>query len=132
MLIWIIQILQPSILNYNSLLYSSLLHALFLTQRKISIIIDIVTKISIPGCRGNGKTEHVQANIPTLPSGGGPPLGASASLPEMRRREPGASESHDHKKEVTAGTLRLYLFLCLYTSGSTSPLEPASYLGTGS
>ena len=68
---------------------------------------------------GNRKTEHVQANIPTLPSGGGLPLGLFALILEVRLL--GAFWGHlsmmAAKKEVTANTLQWYLFV------GTSPLS---------
>lgn len=39
---------------------------------------------SNPALWRNQKTEHVQANIPTLPSGGGPSLGSFALIPGVK------------------------------------------------
>lgn len=81
------------------------------------LIMLLISTCSIPGW-GNGKTEHVQANIPTLPSGGGLPRGIFALILEVRPL--GAFRGHLSlmvTKKVTANALLLYLFAC------TSPLS---------
>lgn len=62
----------------------------------------------------NQKTEHVQANISTLPSGGGLPLGNFALITRGQAAGSllGSRGLTAVKKEVIANILQFYLFVC--------------------